>query len=81
MVLAGLGEDKPETSARAAWAGFAINLACQTPSPTQIRESVQQILKVSKYTQRAKELAKEYQDYDAIECIVGAIEEMSHQEI
>jgi MGT family glycosyltransferase len=77
MVLAGLGEDKPETCARAAWAGVAINLQCLRPNVEQLRTAVDKVLSEPKYRKRGLELAEEYRHYDTIGEIEAAIQEVS----
>lgn len=80
LVLAGLTEDKPETNARTAWSGAAINLATQTPTPVQLRAAVEEILTDKKYTVRAKELAERYAEFDPMGSIVQAIHELAEGE-
>ncbi|OCT48659.1 glycosyltransferase, mgt family [Cladophialophora carrionii] len=77
MVLAGVGEDKPETCARAAWAGVAVNLKCLRPTVEQLREAVDEVLSVPKYRVRGKELAEEYRQYDTIVEIEAAIHQLA----
>src|SRR5258708_7339904 len=38
MVVAGMGEDKPEVGARVTWTGTGIYLATDTPTPEQVRD-------------------------------------------
>jgi MGT family glycosyltransferase len=77
MVLAGVGEDKPETCARAAWAGVAVNLKCLRPTVEQLREAVDEVLSVPKYRVRGQELAEEYRRYDTIAEIEAAIQQVA----
>ncbi|KAJ9615145.1 hypothetical protein H2200_001219 [Cladophialophora chaetospira] len=76
MVLAGVGEDKPETCARAAWAGVAINLKCLRPTVEQLRSAVDDVLTNANYRSRGQELAEEYRRYDTIVEIEAAIKEV-----
>lgn len=76
MVLAGTSEDKVETGLRAEMTGAAINLKTQTPSDEQIREAVVRILEDGRYTLKAKEMQRACGEYDAVESVVGAIEEL-----
>lgn len=77
MVLAGKGEDKPETCARAAWAGVAVNLNCLRPTVKQLRDAVEDVLQHPKYRSRALELADEYRQYDTITEIEAAIDHVT----
>ncbi|ETI26457.1 hypothetical protein G647_03234 [Cladophialophora carrionii CBS 160.54] len=77
MVLAGVGEDKPETCARAAWAGVAVNLKCLRPTVEQLRETVDEVLSVPRYRVQGKELAEEYRQYDTIAEIEAAIHQVA----
>lgn len=76
MVLAGMGEDKPETCARAAWAGVAVNLKCLRPTVQQLRDGIDEILTDPKFRVRGRELAEEYRRYDSIAEIEAAIQEV-----
>jgi MGT family glycosyltransferase len=78
MVLAGKGEDKPETCARAAWAGAAVNLNCLRPTVKQLRGAVEDVLSDPKYRGRCRSLAGEYRQYDTIGEIEAAIEQAAH---
>ncbi|KAK5999187.1 4'-demethylrebeccamycin synthase [Cladobotryum mycophilum] len=78
MVLAGKSADKAETNAHAAWAGAAIDLACQKPEPAAVRDAVCGILSDTKRRERCLELKREYEKYDAIEVVTGAIEDLLH---
>ena len=77
MVLAGVGEDKPETCARAAWAGVAVNLKCLRPAVEQLQNAVDEVLTDPKYRTRGHELAEEYGQYDTIAEIEAAIQQVS----
>ena len=74
MILAGVGEDKPETCARAVWSGVAVNLKCLRPSVKQIRNAFDTVLSNAKYKVRDRELAEEYRRYDTIAEIEAAIQ-------
>ncbi|GIZ39051.1 hypothetical protein CKM354_000244300 [Cercospora kikuchii] len=76
MVLAGTSEDKVETGLRAEMTGAAINLKTQTPSDEQIKGAVERILEDERYTLKAKEMQRACGEYDAVESVVGAIEEL-----
>jgi UDP:flavonoid glycosyltransferase YjiC (YdhE family) len=76
MVVAGLTEDKAEVTARAAWAGAAINLATQRPEPESIRRAVDAVLADPAYRERAQDLAREYGSHDAFAAIDAAVIEL-----
>jgi UDP:flavonoid glycosyltransferase YjiC (YdhE family) len=77
MVLAGQTEDKLEVTARAAWAGAAINLATQRPEPKDIRTAVESVLDETIYRDRAAELATEYAKHDALTTIHETVLELA----
>jgi UDP:flavonoid glycosyltransferase YjiC (YdhE family) len=64
MVLAGLGQDKPEIAARVAWTGSGIRLETGTPGVGQLREAVEQVLSNPAYRASAKKLALEFSAFD-----------------
>ncbi len=65
LVAAGTSEDKPEVSARIAWAGVGINLKTATPSEERIRHAVRRVLAEPAYRHKAKRLATEFARHDA----------------
>jgi MGT family glycosyltransferase len=65
MVLAGLGQDKPEIAARVAWTGSGIRLSTDRPTVSQLRDAVEKILLDPAYRTRAKTLALEFAAHDA----------------
>lgn len=69
MVVAGLTEDKVEVTARAEYAGFAINLKTQTPTAEQIATATATILGDAKYKLTAVRLQKENEDMDSLSII------------
>lgn len=75
MIVAGLTEDKAETTSRAEGTGAAINLRTQTPTSGQVKEALQKVLGEPMYKQKALELKKAYEDKDAVGSIVKAINE------
>ncbi len=76
MVLAGETEDKAEVTARAAWAGAAINLATQRPKGQDLRAAVERVLGEAAYRERAAELAAEYARHDALTTIHETVIEL-----
>lgn len=69
MVVAGITEDKIEVTARAEWAGFAVNLKTQTPTSEQISAAADKIFADPSYKLKAKRLQLENQDLDSIAII------------
>ncbi len=69
MVLAGGSEDKPEVANRGAFAGVGINLRTGTPSQTQIREAVDDVLSSPKYEQRVKAIQQENEKMRAMDSV------------
>ena len=76
MVLAGQTEDKAEVTARAAWAGAAINLATQRAEEKDVRAAVEKVLAEAVYRERAEELAAEYARHDALAAIHETVIEL-----
>ena len=79
MVLAGQSEDKVEVTARAAWAGAAINLATQRPAVADIRKAVERVLDTPTYRERAVHLSAQYAKHDALAEIHASIGELIAQ--
>ena len=74
MVVAGMGEDKPEVGARVTWTGAGIYLATDTPTPEQVRDAVDQILAKPEYGARAQELAREFASYDSAQRLTELVQ-------
>ena len=75
MIVAGVTEDKAETSARAEMTGAAINLKTQTPSKEQLCQALQTMLSTGTYREKAKELQAAYRAHDALGSVVQATNE------
>ena len=76
LVCSGLVTDKAETSARAEWAGVALNLRAQRPDEDAIREGVDKVLTEESYKRRAMELRAENEAMDALMRVEEIIEEL-----
>jgi UDP:flavonoid glycosyltransferase YjiC (YdhE family) len=76
MVLAGWSVDKGEVSNRGEWAGLAVNLSTQTPTPQMVKKGVDEILGNEKYRSRALELRTENENMRALDRIVTLVEEL-----
>jgi UDP:flavonoid glycosyltransferase YjiC (YdhE family) len=81
LVVAGLTEDKMEVSARVTWSGTGIALKTDTPSPGQVRESVDAVLADGRYAARAAELQKAYVGYDGAARAAEVIVEVAAQRV
>jgi UDP:flavonoid glycosyltransferase YjiC (YdhE family) len=79
LVIAGTTEEKPETAARAEWAGVAVNLRTSNPSIGQLREAVDQILSNKEYKAVASKIQAEIAGCDPLGVITEAIEELAGQ--
>lgn len=78
MVLAGEGEDKPETNARTAWCGAAVNLSTQRPTAEKLREAVRRVLDEKEgFRDRLGVLAREARGCDPVGSIVGVVDEFA----
>lgn len=73
MVLAGVTEDKMETTARAAMTGAAINLQTQTPSVEQVKHAIETMTAKADYKEKALELKQAYASYDTLGIIESAL--------
>jgi UDP:flavonoid glycosyltransferase YjiC (YdhE family) len=74
IVVAGMGEDKPEVAARVISTGTGINLATDTPTPEQIRAAVDQIFAKPEYRACAQKLAQEFASYDSAKRLAELVE-------
>lgn len=80
LVVAGTTEEKPETAARAEWAGIAVNLRTSYPSVNQLRQAVDEVLADNRYKARALEIQAEIATRDPLGVIVENIEELAERE-
>jgi MGT family glycosyltransferase len=74
LVVAGASEDKPEVAARVAWSGVGVSLGTATPRPSAVRAAVRAVLDEPRYRERARALADEYRQHDAIAKAIEIIE-------
>lgn len=79
LVIAGTTEEKPETAARAEWAGVAVNLRTSYPSVEQLGRAVQEVLTNQRYKTRALEIQAEISRYDPVGVIIKNIEELAEK--
>jgi UDP:flavonoid glycosyltransferase YjiC (YdhE family) len=77
VLVAGTSEDKPEVATRVAGSGAGINLKTATPKPEEVRKAVFELLHEPRYRERARVLAAEYAQYDAVPLAVETIESIA----
>jgi UDP:flavonoid glycosyltransferase YjiC (YdhE family) len=81
LVIAATTEEKPETAARAEWAGVAVNLRSSDPSTKQLEQAVDEILSNKQYKTRALEIRAEIATYDPVGVIIENIEELAGRSV
>ncbi|MDJ1469836.1 glycosyltransferase [Xanthocytophaga flava] len=64
MVVAGIHEGKNEINARIGYFKLGINLKTETPTPQQIRNSVDKVLSDNTYQKNVNQLGEEFERYD-----------------
>jgi MGT family glycosyltransferase len=64
MVVAGVHEGKNEINARVGYFKIGINLRTETPIPSQLRESVEQVLHDKTYLANVKQVCAEFSQYN-----------------
>ncbi len=76
MVVAGVHEGKNEINARVGYFKIGINLRTETPVPSQIRESVEQVLHDNTYAANVKQLCAEFSQYNTHKLCAQHIEKI-----
>lgn len=66
MVAAGVHEGKNEIAARIGYFKVGLNLKTETPTPAQIRKSVEQVLSNAQYKRNVQRLGAEFSQYDTL---------------
>ncbi|KAF5020204.1 hypothetical protein F66182_7769 [Fusarium sp. NRRL 66182] len=79
LVMAGTTEEKPESAARAEWAGVAVNLRTTYPSVEQLSHAVDEVLENDRFKRRALEIQAEIAGYDPVGVIIQSIEELAER--
>lgn len=74
LVVAGDTEEKPEIAARVAWSGVGINLETGRPTPEQLQDAVQAVLRDPSFRNSARKMQAEFSRYNAREEIVQTVE-------
>ncbi|RYP41318.1 hypothetical protein DL769_011584 [Monosporascus sp. CRB-8-3] len=75
LVLAGVTEDKTESTMRATRTGYAVGLFTQNPSVERIREGVETVLSDARYKNRAMELKAQNEAMRCLDKIEGWVKE------
>jgi UDP:flavonoid glycosyltransferase YjiC (YdhE family) len=81
MVIAGMGEDKPEVGVRVTATGCGIYLATDTPTPEQIQDAVGQILARPEYRANAEKLRQEFAALDTAKELTRLLESLVEEEL
>jgi len=69
VVVAGSSEDKAPTAARVAFHGVGVSLGTSTPTPSQVRQAVEDVLGDDAIRERARAMAEAYARHDALDLI------------
>ncbi|MBD2037686.1 glycosyltransferase [Leptolyngbya sp. FACHB-321] len=77
MVAAGQTEEKPEVCARIAWSQVGIDLRTKTPTPTQIRTAVKQMLSEPHYRENAQGLQAEIARCNTVSLAIDLLEQLA----
>ncbi|WP_157851029.1 glycosyltransferase [Gordonia phthalatica] len=67
IVVAGMTEDKLETSRRVGWSGVGIDLRTSNPADGALRDAVHEVLAEPRYRRRAEDLARQVADSSGID--------------
>ncbi|WNG80340.1 glycosyltransferase [Mycobacterium sp. ITM-2016-00316] len=76
LVVAGQTEDKPEVAARVEYFGAGINLRTGTPTPTEVRRAVLDILGNGSFRDTARRMQGAYAERDGVTEIAGVLDEV-----
>jgi UDP:flavonoid glycosyltransferase YjiC (YdhE family) len=74
LIVAGQTEDKPDVTARVAWAGAGVNLRTGHPEPDALRAAVDTVLRDHAYRDAARRIQREYEERDAVENVARTID-------
>ena len=76
LVVAGINEGKNEICARVGYFKYGVNLKTETPSPSQIKNAVQEVMSNNLYKQNINKLGQEFAQYqpnELCEKYIGSI--------
>jgi len=73
MVIAGEGQDKPESARRVAWSGLGLDLGCARPAREQLESAIHEVLTNPKFRDVAERMKKTAQGMDCFGLIESEI--------
>lgn len=76
MVVGGEGQDKAITNALVQWSGVGVSIGGRSPGLEKIREGLDKVLNDDAYTQKAREMSKNFERYDVGTVVDGAIQDV-----
>lgn len=76
LVAAGASEDKPEVSARIAFAGAGINLKTGSPTPAQLKEAILKVLSEPSYRKNARTIQADFATHDSPTEVADLLEKL-----
>jgi UDP:flavonoid glycosyltransferase YjiC (YdhE family) len=76
LVVGGEGQDKAITNAIIQWSGVGVHIGGRSPGLDKIRDGLQKILSEPSYTQKAKEMSKNFERYDVGTIVDGVIQDV-----
>ena len=77
MVMAGVGEEKPENGARVVWRECGIYLPGEAVSVDDLKDAVETVLADPSYRENATRLAQEFGTHDAAQELVRHLEDLT----
>lgn len=80
IVVAGDTEDKPEGSARVAWAGAGINLKTGRPKPEAIRDAVRKVLSDGRYKTGSQRIGAAIAASPGVDGLIDEMEAMLRED-
>ncbi|GKU21833.1 unnamed protein product [Fusarium langsethiae] len=79
LIMAGTTEEKPESAARAEWAGVAVNLRTTYPSVEQLMNAVDEVLGNKGFKKKALDIQTQIAGYDPVGVIAECLEELAER--
>lgn len=75
MVTAGIHEGKNEINARVAYFGLGVNLKTETPTPKQIRKSIEKVIGDKTYRYKIAKISREFDRYSPLDLFTKYVRE------